>query len=113
MGTAIAPKNIAKEAETVCEINIKFSNNKEEKYSLQFGNIYLFPEKNEAEITIVPYKGLDFGEGKNSKVRKKVKGGVCGIIIDLRGRPLNLNFYSQNRQEKLAAWFKSLSLYPS
>ncbi|MFN7181657.1 MAG: glutamate mutase L [Planctomycetota bacterium] len=111
LGTAIAPKNFAKDGETVCQATIKFSKGTEEKYNLQFGNIYLFPESVEADIIILPLKGLDFGEGKNKKVHKKVKGGVCGIIIDLRGRPLKLDI--PDREKKLSTWFKSLSLYPS
>lgn len=111
LGTMIAPKNNAKAGELACEVTIKSSTAKEEKVSLHFGNIYLFPEEKEAEVTIEPLRGLDFGEGRNRKVHKKVKGGVCGIIIDLRGRPLNLDI--NDRETMLTKWFKSLNLYSS
>jgi hypothetical protein len=111
LGTQIAPINNAKYGETVCEVVIHHSNQKETSAALQFGNIYLFPEENEAEVIITPSKGLNFGEGKNKKVHKKVRGGVCGIVIDLRGRPFSPDKIP-DREKKLQEWAKALDMYP-
>jgi hypothetical protein len=41
-----------------------------------------------------------------------VEGGVVGIIIDARGRPLTLSQDSAERKENLIQWFTELDVYP-
>ena len=42
---------------------------------------------------------------------KKIKGGVVGIIIDTRGRPLALPEEKTARVNALQKWAKSVGLY--
>ncbi|MBL8049417.1 MAG: glutamate mutase L [Chthonomonas sp.] len=41
-------------------------------------------------ITITPHKNLDVGAGKGKPRTMMVEGGTVGLMIDTRGRPLNL-----------------------
>ncbi len=50
------------------------------------------------------------GSGKRRKV--VVEGGVVGIILDARGRPLTLPDDNNARKQKLIEWFKALDAYP-
>jgi hypothetical protein len=65
-----------------------------------------------ASVVIEPAKGFDVGEGKGKKVEKEVEGGVTGIILDGRGRPLLLPEEQSKRIKSLNKWLETLELYP-
>ena len=52
------------------------------------------------------------GEGKGREVEVSLRGGVVGIIIDCRGRPLELGYDEEKRRKRLNRWNKALSIYP-
>jgi uncharacterized protein (TIGR01319 family) len=71
-----------------------------------------FPENVKAKVTIQPSHGFDVGAGNNHKAEVEVEGGVCGLIIDGRGRPLVLPDDAGIRAVKLLEWFRALDCYP-
>jgi uncharacterized protein (TIGR01319 family) len=72
----------------------------------------LIPENVKAKVTIQPAHGFDVGSGPNHRVETEVEGGVCGLIIDGRGRPLVLPEDPVVRTGKLLEWFRALDCYP-
>ena len=79
---------------------------------IPFGSLKVIPlgvgEKATVEIT--PARGFDVGAGKGRPVTKEVEGGVVGLIVDARGRPLNLPADDETRVRKLREWFSALGL---
>ncbi|MEO0264923.1 MAG: hypothetical protein ABIM17_06740, partial [candidate division WOR-3 bacterium] len=65
-----------------------------------------------AKAIIEPTKNFDVGAGKGKKVEAEVEGGVVGIIVDCRGRPLNIPADPKERVEKLSSWVRALDVYP-
>nr|NIQ06715.1 methylaspartate mutase [Candidatus Korarchaeota archaeon] len=65
-----------------------------------------------AEVEIFPFPGGDVGRGSGKRRKVVVEGGVVGIILDARGRPLILPDDNNERKQKLIAWFKALDAYP-
>jgi hypothetical protein len=43
-------------------------------------------------------------------VRKVVQGGVAGVIIDTRGRPLQIPSEDSARVAKLKEWFRAMNI---
>jgi len=113
LGSCIAPSGIGKEGKPCLKVILRLEGGEEEVIT-NFGEIKRIPlpENQEVNVTIIPEKGFDVGEGKGKKVERKVKGGVVGLIIDCRGRPLNVE-YDPSRIEKLSQWIKSLEVYPT
>jgi len=107
LGTAIAPVGMAREGEMVCTLRW---NGTEEK--IPFGAIQVYPlgvdEKKEVEI--IPARGFDAGSGKGKPVQATVEGGVAGLIIDARGRPLNLPGDDAKRMARLREWLSAFNL---
>jgi uncharacterized protein (TIGR01319 family) len=66
----------------------------------------------EAEIELHPARGFDLGSGKGKDVKAKVHGGVVGIVIDTRGRPLQIPQDKGEREEAIAKWNDALDIYP-
>lgn len=62
------------------------------------------------ELTVTPARGLDIGAGKGKAVTQKFEGGTVGIIIDARGRPLNLSPDVKERVAKNREWLEAMGL---
>ena len=81
---------------------------------LNFGELKLIelPERQEAKAVITPAKNFDMGEGPGHAVKRTIMGGVAGVLLDARGRPIYLPEEDDARNELLIKWFKALDLYP-
>jgi len=51
-------------------------------------------------------------EGTDRNFKIKVEGGIVGILIDARGRPVDLPEDDEARRNKLREWFTKLEAYP-
>jgi len=114
IGTCIAPKGTGKEGEEALKINIKMPDGSVIEERVKFGSIKKVPlkETETAEITIEPARNLDVGSGPGHNRDAVIEGGVVGIIIDARGRPLILPTDDEERKQKLVEWFRALEAYP-
>lgn len=62
-------------------------------------------------VTIRPGKGWNLGAGKNKPIEDAVlEGGVVGLILDGRTRPLTLPASAPERMAKLKQWLDALAL---
>ncbi len=115
LGTCIAPIGVAKEGEPC--VTVRFGGIEE---TVPFGTIRVFPlgfdtreggdTPQSAEITVTPAKNFDLGAGKGKQIVQMVQGGVAGIIIDARGRPLVLPAAEDARIAKMQEWLKAMNL---
>ena len=120
LGTCIAPIGVAKEGDPC--VTIEFNGIVE---NIPFGDLRVFPlagpgdsggEASESqlasssEVVVTPTKQFDLGEGKGKAIRRRVQGGIVGLIIDARGRPLQLPVEDAARVAKLRAWLRALNL---
>jgi hypothetical protein len=65
------------------------------------------------DMEIHPGLKYDAGRGRGHKVSTVVEGGVVGVVIDARGRPLRLSEDDGERQRTLLRWFSALDVYPN
>jgi hypothetical protein len=63
-------------------------------------------------MTLQPAKPFNLGAGAGTPVRREVQGGVTGLLLDGRGRPLQLPADQETRVTTLARWFRAVDLYP-
>jgi len=114
LGTVIAPAGTGNLDEPVMTVELEMPDGQTLKEELKFGEIKRIdlPERQEAEALITPHRGYDVGDGPGHRVESTVMGGVAGIILDARGRPLQLPEDEDERKETLLKWFHALRLYP-
>jgi uncharacterized protein (TIGR01319 family) len=114
LGTSIAPVGITKIGQTVLSAKIELPDGSVFEEEIPFGEIRLIPlgvgEK--AQATLKPKKGFDLGKGKNQEIQTEISGGVVGVIIDTRGRPLKMPEDAALRVSLLKKWMKELNAYP-
>ncbi len=108
LGTCIAPVGVAAPG----DVGVTITGDLTE--TVPFGELRLYPlgvgEK--ARITIQPERRLDMGAGRGQSVEAEVEGGVVGLVVDTRGRPLEVSNASIERVASLKKWFKALDVYP-
>jgi hypothetical protein len=63
-------------------------------------------------MTVTPAKSVDLGAGAGTPVTRDVQGGVVGLLLDGRGRPLQLPAEQPARIAALKKWFNAVDLYP-
>ena len=114
VGTVIAPVGTANLGDLAMTVELTMPNGQIISEELNFGEIkYIeLPERQEAKAVITPTRRFDVGDGNGHKVEKTAMGGVVGIVLDARGRPLYLPPEESQRKELLLKWFKALNLYP-
>ena len=63
-------------------------------------------------MKLQPSRRFDFGAGRGNAVEAEVMGGVVGLVIDTRGRPLEIPTNSTERVAQLTKWQAALEAYP-
>jgi hypothetical protein len=121
LGTCIAPAGtIAGDVkarargERVMTVELTFPDGETVEEELNFGEVKLIelPERQEAKAVIKPARNFDMGEGPGHSVERTIMGGVAGVLLDARGRPIYLPEEDDDRTELLVKWFRALELYP-
>ena len=115
LGTCVAPIGQGKDGERCADYTIRFGEGRSpESGTLSFGELRLFPlgRDERAQIELRPAKQVDLSEGKGVSVTRDVQGGEVGLLLDGRGRPLQLPAKPEARLAVLTRWHRAVGLYP-
>ncbi len=117
LGSAIAPSGPngnVKFGDPCVKVTLDYEGQTIEE-SVPFGSIKVvpIPENKTAEAVIQPARQFDAGKGYGHNVEATVNGGVVGVIIDCRGRPIALPDDVALRNSKLVEWFLAMNMYPA
>ena len=108
LGTAVAPVGSVRAGETACTLVFQGG----QTVSVKGGELAVVPLEvgEQAEVEILPARGLNVGAGKGKPLRTTVRGGVVGVIVDCRGRPLVLPSEPEQRISRQTEWMRALGL---
>ncbi|MDH5668339.1 MAG: glutamate mutase L [Nitrospira sp.] len=114
LGTCIAPFGKGKDGERCADYEMTMPDGTTIKDQLTFGDLRLYPLEvgQTATIKMQPAKGVNLGAGAGVPFTREVQGGVVGLMLDGRGRPLQLPTEQQARIEMLMKWYNAVGLYP-
>lgn len=112
LGTCIAPKGLAKPGQPLCRY--RMSGGLTEQGVLHAGELKRFPLADgvTCEITLEPAAGFDVGAGAGHPVSAPIHGGTVGVILDGRGRPLQLPEDRTTGQAVVEQWNRTVEMYP-
>ncbi|HEC80059.1 MAG TPA: methylaspartate mutase [Firmicutes bacterium] len=115
LGSCVVPVGQGKAGQTCVEIKGKSNKGREIDISVKFGEMRRFEMDvgEKAEVVISPAKHFNVGAGEGDDFKTTIEGGVVGIIIDARGRPLVLPEDDVKRREAIVGWNKALDVYPN
>jgi uncharacterized protein (TIGR01319 family) len=114
LGTCAAPIGQGKSGELCADYEITFPDSRIVKDQLKFGDLRLYPLElgKRAKMTMQPAKQVNLGAGAGVPVTREVQGGVVGLMLDGRGRPLQLPGEQAARVAALMKWYQAMDLYP-
>ncbi len=111
LGTVISPVGKAPAGSPVLRIKAKFDDDHETSLDIKFGSIETIPLPigQSATLSLQPLNRFDVGMGgPGGSGSLKVKGGIHGVVIDARGRPLQLPEEPARRIELVKKWLWTL-----
>ena len=116
LGPCISLTNTGKHGTKCLDYVITYTNGNKIEDSLLLGELKVFDLKDgeKAEVEVTPARQFDVGEGSGKKIVKEIKSGVVGLVIDARGRPLELKEGKGRKPlaEVLSKWNKAFDAYP-
>ena len=107
LGTVISPVGEARPGTPVLRLRITYANGGETSLDVKEGTLELVPLPlgQKAQLQLQPLHRYDIGMGGPGRGGSlRVVGGVFGVVIDARGRPLSLPQDAGKRREKLGKW---------
>ncbi|MBM3331285.1 methylaspartate mutase [candidate division WOR-3 bacterium] len=115
LGTCIAPVGEGKDGAKCVQVRVTKADGGVSEAKVDFGDIAVLPlgVGESASAVINPERGFDVGAGAGKALEAKVEGGLVGVIVDCRGRPLVLSEDDKTRMEALRKWAAQLSAYPA
>ncbi len=112
LGAALAPAGqVRKPGEEICRVTVKGTAGGSEEV-IRAGEMKLLalPTGESAEVTAEPARRFDCGAGPGRTVRRTVRGGTVGLVLDGRGRPIALPADGTARREAIRRWMTALGL---
>jgi hypothetical protein len=114
LGACVSPKGMGKPGAPCFSYRLLFPDERVQEGALAVGDILLIPlpASQEAIAEVTPAKGFDFGAGNGKKITGKLKGGIVGLLLDARGRPIYTAQEETTRVQQLQQWARAVELYP-
>ena len=113
LGTCIAPVGKLNNSEKILNVNLDFKNGDKKNIDIRLGDLIRIRVGYEkVKATLTPGKNIDVGAGIGEQVNTDIYGGQVGIIIDGRGRPLQIDQSSSKRIVDLKKWSDAVDEYP-
>ena len=115
LGTCVAPIGQGRNGDLCADYEIAFPDGKTVKEQLRFGDLRLYPLElgKKARMTMQPARQVNLGAGVGVPETREVQGGVVGLLLDGRCRPLQLPTDHQARVAALMKWYQAVDLYPT
>jgi hypothetical protein len=113
LGTVVSPLGTARPGEVALRVNVCYVDGQEVQEEVMYGSIAVIPlgAGERATLELRPARRFDLGLGEPGRgVTAEAEGGILGLIIDARGRPLELPADGEGRRELVGEWMKSLGI---
>ncbi|MFQ5576655.1 MAG: glutamate mutase L [Anaerolineae bacterium] len=114
LGAVVAPVGVGRPGETALKFKMVYEDGRRiETIKIPFGTIQVIPlESHEkATLEIRPTRNFSMqpsGRAAGSGVAAVVRGGVLGVIIDTRGRPIRQAKTEADRRRQMEGWLQKL-----
>jgi hypothetical protein len=112
LGTCVIPFGNLPPGQIAVKVGVEYSNGRQLTVDVMTGTIEVIPLRanEQALLTLFPAPTVDVGLGPGERARaaEEIDGGLVGLIIDARGRPLPLPTDDMERQARLHQWSQAL-----
>lgn len=106
----IAPVGVGKPGQKVVTITVESGTPKLPDVEVEYGAVELLPlpQGAPAKVTIKPTRRFDIGAGPGRSHTLTVYGGLLGLVIDARGRPLIRPQKANEQHSQMRQWLRDV-----
>lgn len=107
LATVVTPVGNAHYGDTILRVKVSYDDSSELDVEVNYGDLEVLPlsPEQEAVLELRPRHGFDVGLGGPGKAgKRRVSGGLVGLIIDARGRPLSLPRDPEKCHQRVQQW---------
>ena len=112
LGSVISTAGAAPEGEVALRVTLEFVDGRQEAAEIASGSLARLPlapgERALLSIYPAPTVDIGLGPGQHARSSEPVEGGVLGLMVDARGRPLRLSLEPEERVQQLRSWRAAL-----
>ena len=110
LATVVSPISTARYGATIVEASLRRPDGSVSSVEVKQGGFEVLPLKlgQVGDLNLQPRNRADIGAGPGKKVVMKVGGSALGIVLDGRGRPLDLTSDNVRRRDLIKKWLWSL-----
>jgi len=112
LGTCVIPFGKLPQDEVALRVGIEYTSGRQVTVDVKSGSIEVIPLRTneQALLSLFPAPTVDVGLGPGERARaaEEIDGGLVGLIIDARGRPLVLPDEAKERQNRLSLWMQAI-----
>lgn len=107
LATVVTPVGPARSGDTMLKVKVTYDDESTLEVEVHQGDLEVLPllPGQEAVLELQPARHIDVGLGGPGKSGKRhVSGGLVGLIVDARGRPLTLASEPEERHQQVRQW---------
>ncbi len=106
LGTVISPIGRARPGDVILKIHIAYEDGGQLDVEARYGEIEIWPllPGQHATLELRPHRRFDVGLGPGRGGKVQAIGGLVGLVVDARGRPLKLPENPDRRRRLLTRW---------
>ncbi|MBT7075188.1 MAG: hypothetical protein HN922_09810, partial [Anaerolineae bacterium] len=110
LATVIAPVSSARYGTNILKASLRRADGSVSTEEIKQGGFKVLPLRagETADLNLQPLRRADIGLGAGKKLSTKVSGSALGIVLDGRGRPLDLTSDDVRRRELIKKWLWTL-----
>ncbi len=110
LATVVSPLSTARYGTSILKASLHRADGSVSTSEVKQGGLEVLPLRigEAAELKLQPIRRTDIGRGAGKKVTMKVGGSALGVVLDGRGRPLELTSDDVRRQELIKKWLWTL-----
>ena len=114
LGTCLTPVGNVKNGTIVLKVTLTLLNGEKIEKSLMKNQLFRIKLNYEPiKANLVPHKKMNIGAGMGEPISTTIYGGLVGIILDGRERPITIPNNAQERLKYLKEWSDALDEYPN
>lgn len=110
LATVVCPASSAREGTPILQARLVYPGGEEDVFEVTKGSLLALPLKpgDTGKLYLQPLRGTELDPRVRRTGGFKITGGLCGAVIDARGRPLQLPTEDARRRELQKKWSLAL-----
>ncbi|MCJ7735775.1 MAG: glutamate mutase L, partial [Anaerolineae bacterium] len=106
LATVVTPVGGAKKGDTILRVRVTHGGGSSFGVEVHHGDLEVLPllPGQQADLELKPLRRFDVGFGPGRSGKRRVNGGLLGLVIDARGRPLQFPLDLRKRREQVKRW---------